>query len=140
MARWDRRIYSRFGYRTVKPEDFPIGSLRSRAAAQAEAKRRQRLEDETATVVIWTGMPRPAREFRPPVLNMRGFGYHRMPDGSIVEVIRTQGSNGNGRGGSIHVEQHWPDGRAYDGDFMVERLSDISRLKGQGYAVSRDQF
>jgi hypothetical protein len=54
-----------------------------------------------------------------------------MPDGSIVELVRHERLGENGSRCYIRVEQFWPDGRTYDGDFIVERLSDISRLGGQ---------
>jgi hypothetical protein len=117
----------------VKPEDFPVGSLASRAAARAEARRRQRIEDDTALIVIWTGMPRPAREYISRVENKPGYRYYKMPDGSIVEVHRNPLASENLHRGDIRVEQYWPDGRTYDGDCLIEKLSDISLLGDREY-------
>jgi hypothetical protein len=92
-----------------------------------EAPRRRRIEDDTALVMIWTGMPRPDREYRFSVVHSFGHYNYKMADGSIVEVTRHQELSENGSTRMIHVEQYWPKGRPYDGDYLVEQLSDISR-------------
>jgi len=113
-----------------RPVDFPIGSPESRAAARAEVERRIRCEDETATVMISTGLPHYG--LGPPVVEPPdSIAHYSMPDESIVEVIRRHWEGATDRGVTIYVGQVWPDGNTYHGSCRVNGLSDIETLGGR---------
>ncbi len=74
------------GSRPVRPSDFTIGSVESRAAAREELRRRISHDFSDATVMISTGLPRFTDG--PPVATPPDFIEYRVAsDGSIVEVI-----------------------------------------------------
>src|ERR1035441_2063052 len=78
--------------------DYPLGVLESRAAARAECARRERILDESAVVVIMTGLPRLFGE-QAPVIDPPDFlTRYKMPDGSTVDVIRRHWGGPQGRG------------------------------------------
>lgn len=134
MARWDDRDYPPGRRPSVKPEYFPLGSLKSRAAARVEAKRRELVDEDNALIVNFTGSYHPAREFTPPPANQpNNTTWYRMPDTSIVEVTRQSASTENESRCVIRIEQCWADGSVYNGDWLVNRPSDIPRLGGRKY-------
>jgi hypothetical protein len=84
--------------------------------------------DESAVVVVMTGLPRMFRDQPPSIDPPDSLHHYEMPDGSTVEVIRRHWSGPQGRGVTIFVEQMWRDGGAYHGDRLVKSLEEVHRL------------
>jgi hypothetical protein len=112
----------------LRPEANPLGSAESRAAARAECERRQRNEDETATVMIWTGLPHFFPDQAPVIEPPDSLHRYQMPDGTIVQVIRRHWGEPNRRGVTICIDQTWPDGEVYRGENIVRSLEEVQRL------------
>ena len=61
--------------------------------------------------------------------------YYEAPDGSIVEVIRRFWEDDGRYGLSVGVNQTWTDGNVYQGDYVMDSLSQIehrARRTGPG--------
>jgi hypothetical protein len=110
-----------------RANDYPLGTLESRAVARAECERRERALDENAVVVIMTGLPRMFGNQPCSIDPPDSLTQYRMPDGSTVEVIRRRWHGPQGSGVTIFVEQTWHDG-VYHGDKLVKSLEEVRRV------------
>jgi hypothetical protein len=112
----------------LRPEDYPLGSAESRAAARAEIERRASIEEENAFVMVMTGVP-DFFQGQPPVIEPPDTLHrYQVPDGSIVQVIRRHWGEPNRRGVTIYIKQVWPDGETYRGENVVRSLEEVQRL------------
>jgi hypothetical protein len=111
-----------------RPEDYPLGSTESRAAARAEIERRASIEEQNAFVVVMTGIP-DFTQGQPLVIEPPDTLHrYQVPDGSIVRVIRRHWGEPNRRGVTICIDQTWPDGEVYRGENIVRSLEEVQRL------------
>ena len=117
----------------MRPSDFTIGSVESRAAAWEELRRRISHDFSEATVVISTGLPTPRFTDGPPVATPPDFiGSRIASDGSIVEGIHRywQGKR------KAHNHLHRSDMARRESiqrreESYVESLSDFKKLFSQ---------
>jgi hypothetical protein len=121
------QVHNNDNQKPQRPGDYPLGTVESRAAARAEWKRREHAVDESAVVVLVTGLPRMFGDQPLSVVPPDSLRRYKMPDSSIVEVIRRHWGGSNGGGVTIFVEQTLQDGGVYYGARLVKNLEEVYR-------------
>jgi hypothetical protein len=101
-----------------RPQDFPLGSLESRAAVRARLKGR-----DITTVTIMTGLPSPFKG--PPATEPPDtVEYYVAPDNSIVRLICREHEQGKF---TAFITQTWAYGAEYQGDNKVSGFEDLKK-------------
>jgi len=104
----------------LRPGDFPLGSLESRAAARAMMLK----PGDITHGLIMTGLPWP--DSGPSIVNPPDtVAYHVAPDNSIVEVICREYELGSF---TAFIHQTWENGSVYEGDDRVEDFADLEKF------------
>ena len=109
----------------MKPGDFPVGSLASRAAARAMLNR----SNAVTCVVVTTGLPSPFMDQEPVVKPPDSVAYYLAADESVVTLIFREYEPARF---TAFIDQTWKDWGVYHGECRVESLAGPKNLRQLG--------